>query len=635
MRKFSPSADTPTHPTARDPFVEWLLQGFAFLAARVQYKINQDFPRFTQNLLNVVSPQLTASTPSMMVAEIKPDFKQSAMLNGYRLPRDSPFQGELRGFRRDRFMGDVAIQFRSARTLMLWPLQIKNVAYLANSNSVNSNLGAGPATQSALTFSLFLDPVLGKSLSECGVQELDFFVPNSATGNLGHRLFAAVRQGQAEAFVRQNNRPGVPSVRVPLSIEPLGLDRHLITAVENRQKLEDEDYLLPYDHRVFDGHRLLHEFMALPERFLFFRLKGLGDAVRRCEGTEMQIAVRFDQRHPELEGHLDDRSLRLYCVPAINLFPASASDINVDGKRVDYPVVVDNFGPMEAEVHSVTKVIGRYSSSATNALETVEYKPFFAAPKETAPKRYYALNRTARRQPVTVSSEGGQNSQRGDEVSISLVDESGFVGLPLAGDEPAASMRLSVSVMATNRHLATRFANSGNRLTTDYGLETAAIVAGPSEARSGVLNGQRLWRAIGSISMNYLSLVHTENGGGAAALRQVLKLYSDGLRGSEALADAILEVDANLTMSRIKTDGGGNLNRPGSRATVPFTFARGIDIALKMNLEEPAAPTLAVIMERFLTGHARVNSFTRMRLIGDQGETIYQGPPRTGTGLVM
>ena len=56
-----------------DPYVERLLEGFAFLAARVQLKLDAEFPRFTQALLEIVYPHYLAPTPSMVVVQLKPD----------------------------------------------------------------------------------------------------------------------------------------------------------------------------------------------------------------------------------------------------------------------------------------------------------------------------------------------------------------------------------------------------------------------------------------------------------------------------------------------------------------------------------------------------------------------------------
>src|SRR5215207_11709290 len=59
-----------------DPYVERLLEGFAFLAARVQLKIDSEFPRMTQHLLEMVFPGFLAPVPSMAVVRFEPDLAE-------------------------------------------------------------------------------------------------------------------------------------------------------------------------------------------------------------------------------------------------------------------------------------------------------------------------------------------------------------------------------------------------------------------------------------------------------------------------------------------------------------------------------------------------------------------------------
>src|SRR5215213_11694937 len=56
-----------------DPYVERLLEGFAFLAARVQLKIDAEFPRLIAHLLESIYPNFLAPVPSMMVARLDVD----------------------------------------------------------------------------------------------------------------------------------------------------------------------------------------------------------------------------------------------------------------------------------------------------------------------------------------------------------------------------------------------------------------------------------------------------------------------------------------------------------------------------------------------------------------------------------
>ena len=57
-----------------DPMVDGLLEGAAFLAARVQLKLKHEFPEFTSNLLEQLVPNYLAPTPSALLAKIVPPY---------------------------------------------------------------------------------------------------------------------------------------------------------------------------------------------------------------------------------------------------------------------------------------------------------------------------------------------------------------------------------------------------------------------------------------------------------------------------------------------------------------------------------------------------------------------------------
>ena len=96
-----------------DPYVERLFEGFAFLAGRVQLKLEAEFPRFTQRLLDIVYPQFLAPTPSMLIAQFKPDLNDPGLAGGVTLPRGSRMHSLLG-------KGDeTACEFRTAQAVEL------------------------------------------------------------------------------------------------------------------------------------------------------------------------------------------------------------------------------------------------------------------------------------------------------------------------------------------------------------------------------------------------------------------------------------------------------------------------------------------------------------------------------------
>src|SRR4051812_7984011 len=72
-----------------DPYVERLLEGFAFLTARVQLKQEAEQPRLIAHLLEATYPNFLAPVPSMMVARMRVDPADPNLVNGYVLPRGS------------------------------------------------------------------------------------------------------------------------------------------------------------------------------------------------------------------------------------------------------------------------------------------------------------------------------------------------------------------------------------------------------------------------------------------------------------------------------------------------------------------------------------------------------------------
>src|SRR3954462_13185282 len=72
-----------------DPYVERLLEGVGFLAARVQLKLEAEFPRFTQALLEIVYPHYLAPTPSMLIAQLTPDPNDPNLAAGFKVARGS------------------------------------------------------------------------------------------------------------------------------------------------------------------------------------------------------------------------------------------------------------------------------------------------------------------------------------------------------------------------------------------------------------------------------------------------------------------------------------------------------------------------------------------------------------------
>jgi len=113
-----------------DPYVERLLEGFAFLAARVHLKLDAEFPRFTQHMLEMIYPHYLAPTPSFLNVELQPNLGESSLAQGYRVARGTDLRSVLgRG-------DQTACEYRTAHDVTLWPLEITHAEYTGYVNDL-------------------------------------------------------------------------------------------------------------------------------------------------------------------------------------------------------------------------------------------------------------------------------------------------------------------------------------------------------------------------------------------------------------------------------------------------------------------------------------------------------------------
>src|SRR4051794_27067795 len=98
-----------------DPMIVGLLEGAAFLAARVQLKLKHEFPEFTNNLLEQLVPNYLAPTPSALLARIIPPYADPALREGRHIARDTYLDAIYleRGRR-------IACRYRLASGVTLW-----------------------------------------------------------------------------------------------------------------------------------------------------------------------------------------------------------------------------------------------------------------------------------------------------------------------------------------------------------------------------------------------------------------------------------------------------------------------------------------------------------------------------------
>ncbi|WP_434771499.1 type VI secretion system baseplate subunit TssF [Pseudomonas entomophila] len=566
-----------------DPYVERLLEGFAYLTARVQLKLDAEYPTFTHNLLEIAYPHYLAPTPSMTVVQLQADMNEGSLATGFTLPRESVLRANLGR------STQTPCEFRSTQDVTLWPVQVARADYFSNPGAVLGRLAASePKARAGLRLTLRTGADL--PFASLPLTHLPLYL--NGADETPFRLYEHLLGNACAVFVRQPGADWVERIPVEHALLPCGFD--------------DGEAALPVVPQAFQGYRLLQEYFALPQRFLFVDVAGLAPAVRRCHGQELEILVLFDRLDQHLEGSVGASQFVPFCTPAINLFPRRVDRIHLSDRVHEHHVIVDRTRPTDFEIHSLQSVTGH----GTGPDQT--FLPFYAVRDPSRYGRdqaYYMV----RREPRVLSSEQRRNGTRssyvGGETFISLVDGQ---QAPYRHD----LRQLGISALCSNRDLPLFMTVGDGR--NDFSLADSAPIAGirclagPSRPRASHAHDNRAWRLISQLSLNYLSL--TEQGQGAAALRELLRLYGDAQDNAIQLQIEGLQAVSSKSCTR-------RLPMPG-----PIVFGRGLEITLTFDenaFRGTGVFLLGSVFERFLTRYASINSFTETVLrTSERGEIM-------------
>jgi type VI secretion system protein ImpG len=588
-----------------DPYVERLLEGFAFLAARIQLKLEAEFPTFTQSLLQMVYPHYLAPTPSMAVVQFQPDEALRGSPAGSVLPRGAELRSVL------GTEDQTNCQFLTAQAVQMLPIEIAGAEYIGSSAAVAAlDLPDLPGVKAAIRLRIRTTGEM--PIAKLGLEKLPLFLAGPEGARM--RLYEQFVANVAAVYVRPATRPLPWQDRLPAgAIQALGFS--------------PEEALLPRVPQSFDGYRLLQEYYAMPARFLFIEIGELDRAVARCADREMEIILLLTRSEPTLAASFGPEHFALFCTPAINLFAMSSYHVNLSETVSEHHVVPNKTRPLDFEVFSVASVEG-YAADGSPPLP---FLPFYAAndlSRSPEHRAYYILQRRPRRLSTRARSRGPRSGYLGHEVYVSLVD----------GDQaphPSGLRQLGLDLLCTNRDLPLSMpvgVEGAGKRRTDFTLAISAPVAsirclvGPTRPRECRSDGEYAWRFISHLALNYLSLVDSEASRGATALRELLRLYVASPASLEARQlEGLVSIDTHPIVRRI----------PGAG---PVAVGRGLQIRLTID-EAPFGGAggilLAAVLDRFFAKYISINAFTETVLRSPERGEVMHWPMRLGQRSVL
>jgi type VI secretion system protein ImpG len=559
-----------------DPHTERLLEAFAFLTGRIRKKIDDAFPELTESILQIVYPHYTRPLPALTMVQFRPRLA-NVPPSGFRIERgtrlfSSPIQ-------------ETRLTFTTTQAVQLLPLEIVKAAVAFPKNP-------GVGAESGIKIAFKAAPKL--TLERIGWPEK---IRLSLNGHQQHvfKMYELIMNNTVSVEIESfSDRDGIRKARDlerlrPEDIRAGGFSR--------------DDALLSWPEQSFDGYRLLYEYFAFPEKFLFFDVGGTA-RLKAMRGNVFEIRIFFNCKNAE-RLFINRDTFALYTTPAINLFKQIALPVRIEHRKTQYPIYHDIHTKMTTEVFSIDQVKGISEDNRPCRL----YQPF------------YSLDHHGERQETGVywhihRRKSPRKDDEGLDALISFTD----AGLAAAQPECAA---LTIHTTCTNRDLPARLTPGG--LSNDFTMEQECPITGircmmnPTRPRRPRAGSRLQWRLISHLSLNYLSLVE-KNGRG---LKELLSLYDIH--------------DSPVTRQQI----GGIESVAYAHVTMRLhrAFCRGIEVTLLLNEDKfvgSSAFLFASILERFLAQYVSINSFSRTVLKSLQrAEVVKAWPPRNGNRILL
>lgn len=576
-----------------DPHAERLIESFAFLAARIHRKLDDEYPEIAASLLDVLYPHYLRPVPSATIVQFQLDPQRPEIEWRYLVERGATVRGPI--------VQGVECRFRTCHRVELYPLSLETARLELTSASAHLRRLA-PGAAAVLT--LELETQCGLGIAETGLDRLRFFLDGEPA--LMHLLYEVLLSAVLRVQVEDGSGAAARTKELPAAIiEPVGFGR--------------DEGLLEYDVRSFLGYRLLTEYFSFPEKFLFIDLTRLGDVVSHLAGPRLVIRCLIGEfpdteRHGRLLEKLGPEHLKLGCAPIVNLFPHAAEPIRVTHQQSSYPVSVDRRKPAGYEVIDIRRVRRIERGDGAESAEDVPalYDRRLGAGND--PRFYWHASREGSARP----------GDKGSDVSLHLVD------LDFEPVRPAAEV-LSLDLLCSNRDLPAQIPFGGSQGASDADFQLPGhpvvrrvrLLRKPTSALRPPSRRGLQWRLISHLSLNYLSIVEH----GRDALRELLTLYNlSDSPVTRRQIEGIAAVGSAPGVARVADQG------------FP-AFVRGTDITLTLDEDYYVGASgylFASVLERFFALYCVPNSFIRLRVRSARElREIAAWAPRSGEAVVI
>ncbi|MFL6676151.1 MAG: type VI secretion system baseplate subunit TssF [Massilia sp.] len=570
--------------TYEDPSVARLIQSVALMSARINKRLDDDYPKFTESMLESLYPHYLRPLPSYSVVQIGNRGANELLAEVRVVPRGTLL--------RTPAVQDVICFFRTVYDITLAPIVLSSAGFSSFINAPRSvRLPRGASSGISITIERGSDKV---DLGEHGMSKLRVFVDGEPS--LRAALIDALLMRTGAAYLQPDGEGAWLALeQVPLRLAGFG----------------DDDAMIPFPSRSHPAFRLLTEYFTYPEKFNFIDIE-LAEVARllppQCTRFTLHLALaglQGDSNEARLLSSLSDKNLLLGCTPVVNLFEKAGEPLQLTHTSAEYTLSADSAHSSAYEIHSVSDV--RLIHGGPGGKVT-HFGPLYAVSHEDDASSGHRNYWITRRDETTAAISPGH------ETRIALID---------ADFKPsnAGGATLSAELTCTNRDLPSqlRYGNPEGDMHTD-GVPSSSpirLLRRPTPTYRFDSRHGAHWRLISHLALNYARLTTA----GLADFHKMLALYDLPHSAiSQRQIKGIVGLEHGTVRAWIKTLPVSSL-MPG--------------IGIRMTVDEQAFVgsgiyVFAQVMDRYFAMNGQLNCFTQLEVVSQQtGQEILKCPPRS------
>ena len=211
-----------------DPDIERLLEGFAFLSARLRQKIEDDFPELTHSLINLLWPNYLRPLPSTTVIRFSPktdSITEKQIIKKNTSLRSQPVDG-------------TQCRFATCHDVSIYPFVLDSIN---DSHSRDKSI-----------IGINIQTLTDQPLNEINCNHLTFYLAGNDYTAQTLYLWVFNYLDRIDVIIEDQTTKTLNAKNV------------------ERVGFQPNQAILPYPQNVFDGYRILQEYLNFPQALLLF-----------------------------------------------------------------------------------------------------------------------------------------------------------------------------------------------------------------------------------------------------------------------------------------------------------------------------------------------------------------------------